>query len=176
MTTEKRDNQKEDKTGGKRKEDAPENEPNSSSTEKMESMEEKKVDVQSEWQRVKEVLGRHLIIANVMNRNASLRLINVYAAVVKSEHLAIFQQLPLLLATPQLVILVGDINCIIDTTGKSGQADSTTGLSACASEEHSITLLVVPCKWWTGYEESGGELLAAVFLASDLLLQPLCLC
>ena len=37
-----------------------------------------------------------------------------------------------------------------------------------ADGEYSITL--VPCRWWIDFGESGGELLAAVFLASDLLI------
>ncbi|GCC26957.1 hypothetical protein chiPu_0005377 [Chiloscyllium punctatum] len=66
---------------------------------------------------VKEVVDRRLLIANVMYRNAPLRLINVYAPVGKSERMAVLQQLPLLLATSRPVILAGDFNCIIDADG-----------------------------------------------------------
>eukprot|EP00061_Rhincodon_typus_P009510 g33075.t1 len=64
--------------------------------------------------KVKEVVGRQPLIADVTYRNIPLRLINVYALVSQGERLAILQQLPLLLVMSRLVILAGDFNCIIN--------------------------------------------------------------
>eukprot|EP00061_Rhincodon_typus_P015636 g43417.t1 len=57
---------------------------------------------------VKEVVGGRLL------GTATLRLLNVYTLVIKSECLAILLQLPLLLATSRLVILAGDFNYVFD--------------------------------------------------------------
>eukprot|EP00061_Rhincodon_typus_P005327 g24699.t1 len=69
---------------------------------------------------IKEVVGRHLLLADFTYRITPLRIFNVYAPAVKSKRLAILQQLPLLLATSRPVILAGDFNCIIDSDGRSG--------------------------------------------------------
>eukprot|EP00061_Rhincodon_typus_P013879 g40518.t1 len=73
---------------------------------------------------VREVVGRHLLVVDVMYRNTPLRLINVYVLVVKSKRLTVLQHRPLLLATSRPVILAGDFNCIIDAVGGNGGADS----------------------------------------------------
>ena len=63
---------------------------------------------------VREVVGGRLLIADVTYRNCPLRLINVYAPAVKTERLAVLEQLPQLLTTSRPVILGGDFSCITD--------------------------------------------------------------
>ncbi|XP_062913064.1 uncharacterized protein LOC134351020, partial [Mobula hypostoma] len=77
---------------------------------------------------VKEVVAGRLMIADVKYRGTPLRLINVYASPVRSERLAVFEQLPKLLVTPQPVVLAGDFNCTIDAAGGPGRLDSTSRL------------------------------------------------
>eukprot|EP00061_Rhincodon_typus_P015748 g43602.t1 len=73
---------------------------------------------------VQEVMGGHLLIADVTYGNDPRRIIHVYALVVKSEQLAILQQLPLLLATSRLIILAGDFSCFINGNARPRRADS----------------------------------------------------
>eukprot|EP00061_Rhincodon_typus_P015723 g43565.t1 len=71
--------------------------------------------------KVKEVVGGCL---PAPNSKAPLRLINMYTQVVKSQRLAVLQQLPLLLMISRPVILVRDFNCIINEDGRSGGPDN----------------------------------------------------
>ncbi|XP_067883366.1 histone H2A-like [Heterodontus francisci] len=64
-----------------------------------------------------EPFGGHHLVADVMYNNTPLSLIEVYAPDQCSEHLTVFQHLPLLLVTSRPVILGSDFKSIIDAHG-----------------------------------------------------------